>query len=381
MAEPQTVAAEAENGPKFAVGDTFDPKLISSLPGLSSDHLSQLEEMLSSEFSSLARQYLEARAVRVDQMLAAIDTQIKNCQQSDRQWSDKYAAEMELISRLGTHTESQILAGNKKSSPTSMQAFDLEIDDLMAHLVLPTVIDDLFSGRGDQLPFAPQFHRIIQQYRAQLDALANQKTYQTELVEENVEKTKTLLWKQYKLDASEYRQKLIDDTYLELNELYQEYYGIKDNSVATTDAASYYRSLVSVEDMRRENDENQHQFAVTNIDSYYDIDDRYYKNNRVQITDAKRAALDRLHTFHAQQTNYSIPQVEEATVHLSGLQGLTQEETDSDLLLLRSTSTKVAEDKPKSGSISTSPNPASEFQAVLDTDRAPSQVEMKPLRF
>lgn len=379
---PPEIRVEDTTSPLLlSLSDSFDPEIISKLPAMTSDQLSQLEELLSNEFATLSKKFLSARQVRVNSMLAAIDRQIKLCQTNDELWSQKYNQEVKLIERLANNTENHVLAQEK--GPTSQDRFvppikfDAEVADLMSNLVLPFDMDTIFNERGDDLPFSPQFKKILQQFRDQLHALQNQEQYQEKLVDANVDKNSAIIWKQYKEDAQERRQQLIDQTYLELDELYKEYYGISDNKLANIDAADYYRSVVSVEDIRNGHEGQVGRFAPGNIDSYYDVDSRYYKNNRIQVTDAKRAAVSGFKQFSAEQSRYTIPQIDDAKVRLSGLQGLTQEETDSDLMLLRTMmhverSESLDDNKEES-------EMNSEFHAVLDRGRLPSQVEMEPL--
>lgn len=378
---PPDIRVEDTNPPLFTLAGPFEPELIPKLPAMTSDQLSQLEEALSSEFSALSKNLLSARQVRVDNMVAAIDRQIKLCQASDELWSRKYSNEVKLIERLANSTENYVLAQEKGYGSEQLESskkFDAEVDELVSNLVLPLMVDDIFGERGDELPFAPLFKKIIQQFRDQLEALQSQKKYQEKLVDANVEKNSAILWKQYKRDAQERRQQLIDQTYLELNELYKEYYYVSDNLLANLDAANYYRSVVSVEDIRNGHEGQTGRFAPGNTDSYYDVDARYYKNNRIQVTDAKEAALSRIDRFSAEQSRYSIPQLDDANVKLSGLQGLTQEETDSDILLLRTRTFMAPTESPKDNKQENIEDNA-EFQAVLDSDRLPSQVEMEPI--
>lgn len=384
MASPITETRLLESTPPPPILDAsqpFEPDLILKLPGMTSDQLSQLEEVLSSEFQDLSRQYLHAREARINFMLLSIDRQIKKFQARDGEWTQKYNYEVDLIERLANNTENKILADRtgvaSHSTHLDTEAFDREVDELMASLILPTALDDIFGDRQNELPFAPQFKRIIQQYQDQLQALSNQKQYQDHLVDENVRKYKSIVWKLYKRDASEYRAELIDQTYLELNQLYQEYHGLKDYRTAGVDADNYYRSLVLTNDMNVNDEPHQQRLSTQNIDGYYDVDNRYSKNNRVQITDAKLTALGNLKQFQDHQRMYTIPQVEDAQVRLSGLQGLTQDETESDLQLLR------VHVKQRPESTVTQPvkeeESVSEFKAVLDENRVPSRVEMEPL--
>lgn len=378
---PPDIRVEDTNPPLLPRAGPFETEIIPKLPAMTSDQLSQLEEAVSSEFAALSKKLLSARQVRLDNMIAVIDRQIRLCQASDELWSQKYNSEVKLIEHLANRTENHVLTQEKgygSEQLESLKKFDAEVDDLVSNLVLPLMVDDIFGERGEELPFAPLFKKIIQQFRDQLDALQSHKHYQEKLVDANVEKNSAILWKQYKRDALEQRQQLIDQTYLELNELYKEYYGVSDNLLANLDAANYYRSVVSVEDIRNGQEGQTGRFDPGNIDSYYDVDARYYKNNRVQVTDAKEAVLSGIDRFSAEQSRYTISQLDDANVKLSGLQGLTQEETDSDLLLLRSRAPMEPTESPKDNKQQDIEDNA-EFQAVLNSDRLPSQVEMEPL--
>lgn len=362
---------------EFSAPIHFEPEMIAKLPGMTSEQLLQIEELLSHEFNSLAKEYLHARESRVESMLDSIDRQIQVCQARDSDWSQHYASEMEIIDGLLYSTENHILGTQSGApGPANLDEFDKAVADLVAGMVLPIAMDDVFTTRKNDLPFSTQFRVFVDLYQRHLDALLNYKDYQSKLVDNNTEKNRAILWKQYRIEAMEFRQKLIDQTYLDLRNLYEEYHGINEYKIANIDADKYYRAGASVDLLRHENEDTQYRLRPDNVDSYYDVDNRYVKNNRIQVTAAKEAVLERAGEFERNQEKYSIPQIDNVTVRLSGCEGLTSQEADADLLLLRKSAKEItvkpAEPVPE-------PETLTEFQDLLDMDRLPSQMKMEPI--
>lgn len=356
----------------------FDPAQIARLPAMTLEQLSQIEEQLSREFSSLSREYVQARSSRAEHLLTLINLQISAVQDHDQEWSKRYNFEIESIECLANNTENRILAQSRLGPPPkdvveSLAEYELELKELLCNMQLPLELDDIFKGRQEKLPFAQYFEKILKPFGAQLTALANENTYQKNLISSHVEREKQVIWKQYRRDVVEHRQHLIDLTYRDLNKLYEEYHGVNANEVANKEMAQYHRSVVSTSDMKHTDEYQQLRLATENNDSYYDLDNVYYKKNKIALTGTKTAALERLNTFAAQQQNYSIPQREDATVVLGGCSGLSQQEVDSDLAIL--SQRVVAEKRVEMPEEAATNN----YKELLSINKESSQLAMQPL--
>lgn len=320
----------------------FEPEMIANLPQLSIQQLSKLEECISEEFASLAQEYVAARKSRVEYMQKNVESQIKKFQHNDSSWSNFYNQQVQLIETLSTLTENSVIKDNSSSRHhnkyhhASALDFEKELQQLMASLELPLDFDDVFKHRMGDLPFAEYFREIVDLHKAQLVALMQLNRYQSDLIETITEKNKVILWKQYREDVLEYKNKLINETRQELENLHNEYHGINSNASVANTNMHYYRSVVPVEISKSDSRHGAQRLLSTKIhDKYHGVDNIYYRNNRVEITDTKIAAQKRYREFSQQQNKYKIPQLNTVSVKLGGCLGLTKEELDADLALIR----------------------------------------------
>lgn len=355
---------------------TFSLSIIPSLSTMSLDQLSQLEEELLQEFASLSREYVRSRDTRIDHLLTVIDKHLKLSLAHDSEWAEKYAYEVELIALLIHGTEDAVVArGTIKGHRGNNEKFEEELQELMTNLQLPLATDGIFSTRVKELPFAHQFEKTVEPYKKQLNALWLQKDYQIGMIDTITEDNKVISWKQYRQDVLNYRQKLIDQTYGELTSLYEEYHGIRDNAIAVQDEARYHRSVISTDDIKYgAADYEQSRLGRGNIDSFYDIDNVYYKNNKIATTSFKTEALKSIQDFESAQAAYTIPQVDQAVVKLSGCMGVSEQELDQDLEAIRSKRRRV--ETVEAASQDTGVGQHQGYQETLAMENTSSQIGM-----
>lgn len=336
---PSDIPPLAEiDAPKIAIPSPFVPLLVPDLPLLSISELSQLEEQISKEFTDLAQQYIQARRPRVDLLIEAVDASIKKFQRSESSWAKFYALQVQVLESLSGNVEDMLLAGlSHPSNRSSLNHIDLEADlaEVIKQVQLPLDMDDLFAVGKHEIPFSQHFLEIISLHQSQLEALAIQRHYQLDLVASLPEKNKRILWKQYRKDILDRQEQLVQETTLKLTKLSNEYHGVSANADLTKENAKYYRSVVP---LVPEADQlhSQHRLARSNTDSYYDVDNVYCKKNQIEITDARTRIEHENSVFAAAQDSHKIPQLDSVRVRLNGCEGLTQEESDADLALLRS---------------------------------------------
>lgn len=351
----------------------FAPLIIDQLPNMTIDQLAKLESQLSKEFSDLSRNYLDARKSRIDTLIKNVDAQIKTFQDNDAEWTDLYLNQIKALEDYVAYPEAVMQRAEK-------------FHELIESVKLPYELDDVFSGRKDTLPFANYFRRIIQPHQKELMALSHLRTYLTMLVDQLAEKNRVILWNQVRSDIVEHKDKLIKDTYEELYQLHKEYYGVNSNEICNLDNQSYYRSVVPAP-IPEPNEQLQARLSTDNIDSFNDIDNRYFKKNKIEITSTKYDALDQLHNFEQEQSSYAIPQLDNARVVLAGCLGLGEADIDADLTLIRGRK-RGANDKEATGGSSkqkTSDETSSLepkrllYQDVLNMNRKSSQISITPL--
>lgn len=307
----------------------FDPSDIIKLPSMSLEQLIQIEENIAKEFHNLSQEYISARKSRLDYCIHHTQEQINLAQLNDQKWANIYTSEIHKIESLNRALENLILKQRSQSQEQN------DLNDLLSKMESPLKLDDLFVKRKDDLPFAAYFKRMVTPYEDQLIAFKNEEKYQTELIENNVRRYKLIAWRQYRRDVLERRNKLIDETHEELTKLYEEYHGVRAEAAAAEDWKHYYRSVVPVTDMDPAGGPAEKRLRRDNVDSYYDVDSPFYKKNKVQLTKVRSDAIEAANTFSEEQSEYVIPQCEQATVKLASCSGLSQKEVDEDLKLLR----------------------------------------------
>lgn len=316
------------SGPEVPQGP-FEVTTVLDLPAMSLDKLAVIEAQLAAEFHSLSKEYVDARAVRTKYLLDSIDLLIAAAENQDREWSTVYGQKTKNLEKVIAAPENHLLGlRQEKYNDETLRA-------LIALIVAPQDLDDI-ATRNEKLPFAQHFKKISAPYETQLQALRNHYDYQNALIDNNVKRNQEIIWEQYLQAMLDRRNDLIDKTYHELAQLYEEFHGIREERTAVLDWNHYYRSVVPVSEIANSQPHLQLRLKRGNIDSYYDIDNRYFKKNKIQLTKAKMDALDRARTFEAKQRGHSIPQQEKVTVKLTTCSGLTQDEVDADLETFRS---------------------------------------------
>lgn len=312
----------------------FEPSTVLDLPGMSSETLAKIEAQLANEFASLSREFVEARKPRIEYLLKRIDQLIADAENHDREWNQICSSKIKQIEAVFTAPEHYLL-GTSKEEPN-----EEDLKSLISQVIAPLDLDDI-AARNDELPYSVFFKKIIRPYETQLDALHNQYIYQSALINQNVERNQSIIWKQYLQDILDMRNELIDKTYLELTSLYEEFHDIRPGKVAASEWNHYYRSVVPSGDIPEEKFQ-QVRLKRGNIDSYYDIDNRYFKKNKIKLTKAKMDVLEGLSEFEAKQRGHDVPQRDDIIVNLTSCAGLTQDEVDDDLGLLRACTRKPA---------------------------------------
>lgn len=326
--EPTPEIPVLESGPEVPQGP-FDPSTILDLPAMSLDKLAIIEALLAAEFNSLSKEYVDARAERTKYLLSIIDELILAAESHDREWSTIYGEKTKNLEKVIAAPEHYLLGmSEEKYNDETLRA-------LVALIVAPKDLDDI-AARNDKLPFAQHFRKISKPYETQLQALRNQYDYQNALIDNNVTRNKEIIWEQYLQAMLDRRDDLIEKTHHELAKLYEEFHGIRAERSAILDWNHYFKSVVPVSEMADSEPHLQVRLKRENVDSYYDIDNRYFKKNKIQLTKAKMDALENLREFEAKQRGHGMPHHEEATVKLTSCSGLTQDEVDADLEALRS---------------------------------------------
>ena len=333
---------ELQDSKSIDISGPFDPEMIAYLPKMSIQHLSKLEDYIGNEFASLAREYVTARKARVQYMLKAVEHEIKKFQHNDTSWSKLYNQQVQRIETLTNFTENNIIKANTstrlhgKLNQCRISEFNSELEDLIADIELPLHLDDVFEHRLDELPFAEYFREIINLHKGQLDALLRHIQYQSGMTESITEKNREILWNQYRHDVLEYKGKAINQICNELEELHKEYYGVSSSSNMTISDGRYYRSVVPIEMSKAAAQHSSLHFSsIKNHDMYHGVDNVYFRNNRIEITDSKLAAQRTAREFADQQKKYKIPQLDTVSIKLGGCFGATKDEMESDLVLIR----------------------------------------------
>lgn len=354
-----------ESGPEVPQGP-FEVSTVLDLPAMSLDKLAVIEAQLAAEFNSLSKEYVDARAVRTKKLLDVIDLLIAAAENQDREWSTIYGQKTNNVEKVIAAPENFLLGlRHEKYNDETLRA-------LIALIVAPQDLDDI-AARNEKLPFAQHFKKISAPYETQLQALRNHYDYQNALIDNNVRRNQEIIWEQYLQAMLDRRNDLIDKTYHELAQLYEEFHGIREERNAVLDWKHYYRSVVPVSEMANSQSHLQLRLKRGNVDSYYDIHNRYFKKNKIQLTKAKMDALDWARTFEAKQRGHSVPQQDKVTVKLTTCSGLTQDEVDADLETFRSSRLHDKDGGPK-------PDTPSKAVPELQAAPLPSKESITPLQ-
>ncbi|OBA20102.1 hypothetical protein METBIDRAFT_45324 [Metschnikowia bicuspidata var. bicuspidata NRRL YB-4993] len=372
----------------------FEPEMIANLPQMTIQQLSKLEDCISDEFALLAREYVQARKSRVEYMQKNIESQIRTFQQNDTSWSSFYNQQVKLIDTLTNLTENNVIGDNTSSCHQKIDDTVLEIEtqlkQLTASIELPLDLDVVFKHELGDLPFAEYFKEIVDLHKAQLVALLHHIQYQSDLTESITEKNRVIFWKQYKADVLQYKEKLINQTCQELENLHKEYHGISSEANEANTNSHYYRSVVPVEMSKADARCNtQYLLSTKNLDKYHGFDNIYFRNHRIEITDTKKAVQRRFQEFLDQQNQYKIAQLDSVAVKLAGCMGLSKEEAENDLALMRRRDGSTIDEQIHLGEVmcdddldfssfsqeETYDSDVEDYHSILDMNRPPIRID------
>lgn len=330
MSPPES-AREAGSGLEGSSEGVFQETAISGLPFVPAEQLGQYEEMLTREFLALSKEYVESRASRIAHMLEVIKHHIRVFSENDKRWAKIYAFEIKTIEAIRTNTEDVILAhasaGPLKEVIESLEEYELELEEVFNNIQTPLDIDHVFGANPEKLPFEHDFAKIVRPFQEALESAVMENRYQAHMVRKNVETGRSLAWKQYHKDLLAKKDELIRETYAKLALLHREYLGVSENAVRNRDMLHYYRSVVSTANIKDSLAAGHS--AHNNNDPYYDTDNTYYKNNRIELTNAKHEI------WAAAQKHASAQKRGHALLQLGPCEGLDEHEIESDLLALK----------------------------------------------
>lgn len=205
-----------------------------------------------------------------------------------------------------------------------------------------------------KLPFSHLFNDYFKKHRDALNAIIKEKDYQANLLHNNLYGNRVILWKQYYNKLNQQKQKLIDKTNDQLNQLYKDYYHLNEQKNLDFSERHYYRSLLTPKELATTIDDSintvdtQDVAAVleTNHDSnYVELDTRHKSKNKIEISDIRKKIIDEdqmlnniscgiKRSWDETDTNTSIDPLKRSRF------SLTDAEAIEDLLLIRHNITK-----------------------------------------
>ncbi|CCE85463.1 Piso0_005059 [Millerozyma farinosa CBS 7064] len=322
--------------------DGFDPRKLSEFFHLTPDELVAQEEEISKEFSSLARQYVKSRLSRIDHMINLLGIYIKKFNDFDKTWSKIYGLEEKTLHQIRTSTEDLILS-NKLMSPSSIinkvNEDENELLEILVNIQYPLELVndfDVNDGSGFELPFKEHLDKVIRPYIHDLKSVEKERLYQSDLIDSVVTTNMEVIWNQYSRGLIDYKEQLIEETCKQLQSLNNEYHHISHNFLNQEDWKNYYRSVVRDSQMEASLASSEDQSAANNHDKFYDTDNIYCKNNRIELTNYRRRILSQLQFFKLSQELHGSKDNPNEKHLLNTYVGLSENEIDSDLVLLRS---------------------------------------------
>lgn len=327
----------------------FQEEVISNLTKLSNDQLLKLEKDIGEEFSRLGRSYIEARLVRIHQMIEKLNNSIKLVNLNDKNWLKIYNFEIETINNIKTNTEDLILVNegllsNKPDLIRSIDEYEQELLEIFKSLQSPLNFDESINNcQNSKLPLPYLFDAFAKNHKTNLQTIINEKNYQTNLLKNLAKSNSTIIWKQYHHKLMNRKQELIDNT---LHELYQlnKQYQLQDQNISYSNNINhYYKSLLSPQELIDcYSKENQNTINSKNLSAiiknsrdpkYYNLNDNTYINkNKVELSDIRKNIIKNHNLFNSQQ-NYS--QNPNKRVKLNTCTGLSHNQIDNDLDMIK----------------------------------------------
>ena len=325
----------------------FKESHISNLAHSSIEELTNFEDDISKQFNSLSKEYLNSRVARINHLINSINYFISKLAEDETEWLEVFSTQTETINNIKTNTEDLILSSKTGSVNDICDTLD-EYEDTLKYLFQNIRSPLSFLGnykvnilsRGDvankarQLPFEGQFDNVIRHYGNDLKSILGESHYNHLLLESNTRANSTIIWKQYQSDLVAYKNKLINETYEQLNDLYKEHHNVNKGELNNKNKEQYYRSVISPTDLKRSYDTANRDPAVSNNhDNYYDSNNSYFKKNKIELTNEKYRILSQLERFERSQAAHA--NTSNISYKLNSCSGLSDNEIVNDIHLLR----------------------------------------------
>lgn len=328
--------------------DSFSGISLRDIANLSPEQIAALELQLAGEFKTTSKSFLSARLARISHILSLVHNAIEYISKQEIQWAHKQSLELLRIKSLKTDTADSALRQSEENEPPQYTDVDNELQQVIENRILPLLYDVILSNAAvPELPFSKEFHKIITPIRAEIDALDQDNLYQERLIRSMTEKDVEILWLQYYSDLRDHKNKLINETYEHLSDLDKEYHDLVPNLVRNELMDQYHKSVVPVTSLKRHHDElvSKEELANPafmpeepspyNYDTHYSVQSRYIRNNRIEMTNARKEALKRLYI-----SKYAYGRSLSSNQFL-----LSESEVDDDIAIIRK-KLKSSEDTP-----------------------------------
>ncbi|CUM53252.1 uncharacterized protein AC631_04263 [Debaryomyces fabryi] len=325
----------------------FKESHLSNLTHSSIEELTNFENDISQEFNSLSKEYLNSRVIRINHLINSLSYFISKVSEDETEWLEVFNTQTETINNIKTNTEDLILSsktGSVKNICDTLDEYEDTLKYLFQNIQSPLSllgnykVNFLAKGdvanKGRQLPFEGQFDNVIRPYGNDLKSILGESHYNHLLLESTTRANSTVIWKQYKSDLVAYKNKLINETYEQLNDLYKEYHNVNEGEQKNKNKEQYYRSVISQADLKRSYDAANSDTAVSNNhDNYYDSNNSYFKKNKIELTNEKYRILSKLERFEKSQAAHS--NTSNISYKLNSCSGLSSNEIANDINLLR----------------------------------------------
>lgn len=291
--------------------DSFSGISLCDIANLSPDLVAKLEAQLAGEFKDTSKAYLKARLNRISHNLELLRNIIGYITKQETQWTRKQKDEISRVQALKFEAENSALGEDGTSYSGRLRSRedpDVELQQLIDNLASPTQYDTILGGKMVlEVPFVDDIRKIISPIRADLAAIDQDNTYQEQLIRSITTKSVEILWQQYRQGLLDSKNRLIDETYEQLFNLEREYHDLVPNKIKNEQMDQYHKSVVPVTSIKRHHDElvskedlanskfRQESLSPHNQDSHYSVKCRFVRNNRIEITNARKEALRSLH--------------------------------------------------------------------------------------
>lgn len=337
-------------------------EFLKEISQMSVDELNELEQQLSTEFKSIGKEYLDNRLSRINVILEKLNNLIKLATANDKSWLKIYNFEVETINSIMTNTEDLIMVNNGtlKNKPDLLKSIDEyqeELKEIFKNLQSPFDFDNTFKYENEyllnhkninnnlsKLPFPYLFNDFFKRHRDGLNAISKEKDYQTKLIKDNLYGNRIILWKQYYNSINQQKQKLINETQNELNQLYKDYYRLNEYKNADTSSRVYYRSLYNPFFVQSRTNNNIDTINTKDLETvlnsnhdsnYIELDTRHKPKNKIELSDIRERIKQKDWEVSniAHNIKRTFDEIDgQSTDHCLGLNDF---EADEDLLLIR----------------------------------------------